>query len=514
MTRSIILLFFVACASITYSQPAIEWQRNLGGSLDEYGTSIQQTSDGGYILCGTTWSNNIHVSGNHGNADIWVLKLDPAGEIDWQRCLGGSEDESADHILELQGGGYLVLGGTVSNDGDVSANNGNRDFWLVRLDSEGNLIWQHCYGGSQLDSPNDMTATPDGGFIIAGSSLSSDGDVTANAGNTDYWILKLNADLEIEWQRSYGGSAADDAFAIALTSDGGYVLNGISYSSDGDISANIGSGDYWVVKLDAFGEMVWERSFGGSDLDFGVRILELSDGNFIAAGFAYSQDNDITDPLGLNDIWSIMLSAAGEILDARTYGGSNADSFADLVVTLDDGIVFCGTSRSTDGDLLVNQGESDAWIFRTDSNGEIIWNIQLGGSDLDSFLKVIATDDNGYIAVGASSSSDGDLTGNYGGGDIWVLKFGPDVVGVGENKHPSGIQLYPNPCKERLYITSPYCDGGPVALQIFDAQGRKVAHSIMANSMIDINISQLEPGQYNVVLQYTSGRSSASFVKE
>jgi hypothetical protein len=454
--------------AVAQNTPAVEWQRNLGGSSDEFGVSIEQTSDGGYIVCGTTRSNNGDVVGNHGNEDIWVVKLNASGSTEWQRCLGGTQPDNGIRALELPGEGYLVLGNVRSNDGDVSGNHGMIDFWLAKLAADGTLLSQRCYGGTLNDASGGIEPTPDGGFILVGGSRSVDGDLTANAGSTDYWVLKIDADFDIQWQRSYGGSSAESAVAVALTSDGGYMINGSSSSDDGDVSGAFGLEDFWVVKLDELGNIQWQRPCGGSDLDLGSTITELSDGSFMAGGLTYSQNGDVGAPLGSADVWSIRLSALGQPVDERTYGGSDTDSGTDMITASDGALVYTGTSSSSDGDLTSNQGGTDAWLFRIDNTGDIEWSTTLGGSASDAFLAFKATDDLGYIAVGQSSSSDGDLPGNNGGGDVWVVKFGPDPVGVREASNSVRPHLHPNPCMDRLRVSSTCPPGGPTRWRIMD----------------------------------------------
>jgi hypothetical protein len=267
-----ILLLNTLCAT-AQTPPAVEWSRNYGGSLEETGNDIVQTTDGGFIFCANTSSNNGDVSGALGSVDIWVVKLDADGNIEWQRNLGGTGPDNAGRILQLPAGGYLLLGNTRSNDGDVSGNHGDSDVWVAWLSAEGAVLDQRCYGGSLLDSALDLTPTPDGGYIIAGSSRSSNGDLTTNAGFADLWVLKVYGTGEIQWQHSYGGTGGETAFGISLTNDGGLVLNGVTNSDDGDVIGGTGSTHYWVLKLDPDGNLQWQRTFGGSGIDYGYSII-------------------------------------------------------------------------------------------------------------------------------------------------------------------------------------------------------------------------------------------------
>ena len=229
--------------------PTIEWQKCLGGSNDDWAYSIQQTSDSGLIVAGYTESSNGDVSGNHGAYDYWVVKLNSSGDILWQICLGGTNVDVAYSIQQTSDEGFIVAGYTCSNEGDVSGNHGNSDYWVVKLNSSGTIEWQKCLGGTDGDYANSIQQTSDGGFIVAGQTYSNDGDVSGNHGGSDAWVVKLNSSGNIEWQKCLGGTGWDWENSIQQTSDGGFIVAGYTNSNDGDVSGNHGSKDYWVVKL-------------------------------------------------------------------------------------------------------------------------------------------------------------------------------------------------------------------------------------------------------------------------
>jgi hypothetical protein len=260
----LILLFSALNINAQISPPSIQWQKCLGGTLNEIATSIQQTFDGGYIAAGKTQSNDGDVSGNHGGDDIWVVKIDSSGNIRWQKSLGGSDYEfTSSPIQQTSDGGYIVAGVSESNDGDVTGhhydyvnNIYSDDYWVVKLDTIGNIQWQKCLGGSFSNGACSIQQTSDGGYIVAGASSSNDGDVTGNHGNMDYWLVKLNNSGNIQWQKSLGGLGDDfDVFSVRQTYDKGYIVSGLSESNDGDVSGNhdtsginIGwyNPDYWL----------------------------------------------------------------------------------------------------------------------------------------------------------------------------------------------------------------------------------------------------------------------------
>jgi hypothetical protein len=250
MKKILLLLLFILVGFYSFAQPSINWQKCLGGSIDrEGGLSIQQTADGGYILSGRTESNNGDVSGNQGNSDAWVVKLTSLGVIQWQKCLGGSGPDEGFSIQQTIDGGYILAGRTESSDGDVSGNYGGSDAWVIKLSNLGAILWQKCLGGSLYDIGSSIQQTTDGGYILAGHTYSSDGDVSGNHGDSDAWVIKLSNLGSIQWQKCLGGSLNDTGSSIQQTTDGGYILAGQTRSNNGDVSGNQGSADAWVVKL-------------------------------------------------------------------------------------------------------------------------------------------------------------------------------------------------------------------------------------------------------------------------
>jgi hypothetical protein len=235
----------------------------LGGSSLDQASHIQQTSDGGYIISGSSSSSaNGDVSGtNHGGSDYWIVKLDALGNIVWNKLLGGSSDERASNIQQTSDGGYIISGYSGSSaNGDVSGtNHGDGDYWIVKLDALGNIVWNKLLGGSSLDQASHIQQTSDGGYIISGYSRSSaNGDVSGtNHGETDYWIVKLDALGNIIWNKLLGGSGYEDASNVQQTTDGGYIISGTSFfSANVDVSGtNHGDSDYWIVTLDALGNI-------------------------------------------------------------------------------------------------------------------------------------------------------------------------------------------------------------------------------------------------------------------
>ncbi len=414
--------------------PSIEWQKSYGGTNEDWAWEIQQTSDGGYIVCGYTLSNNGDITANQGNRDYWVLKVDEVGNIEWSKTYGGSMNDIAISIIENSEGDFLVVGHSYSDDGDVSNHFGNtntNDCWVVKLDELGSVLWEKSYGGSSSDIARAIQQTTDG-YIIAGSTSSNDGDVTYHFGTTqsiDYWVFKIDNDGVILWEKSYGGLSNDQAMSIDTTSDGGYIVAGVSESNDGDVTGNNGGQDYWIVKTNSIGSIEWQKAVGGTFNDGATASIQQTlDGGYIVAGYSPSNDGLVSGHHGssdTNDCWVVKFDNLGSIEWENSFGGFDEDfANATIIQTNDAGYIFIGQSKSDDGDVSGNHGGYDSWAVKLDNAGIIQWQKSLGGSNADVGYTIKQTTDGGYIIANVSNSNDGDVTGNHGNYDYWIVKLG------------------------------------------------------------------------------------------
>src|SRR4051812_25721754 len=210
---TLLVITLTVIKGVALSQPTIQWQKSLGGTKGDAANSVAATNNGGYILAGQTVSSNGNVTSNHGGADYWIVKVNSAGGIEWQKSPGGSLYEEAYAVKQTSDNGYIIAGASRSNDGDVTGHHGSdtskADYWVIKLNSVGNIEWEKSLGGVGDDVARCVQQTSDGGYIVAGTSNSTDGDVTGNHGGNDYWVIKLSAAGAIEWQKSLGGSADD-----------------------------------------------------------------------------------------------------------------------------------------------------------------------------------------------------------------------------------------------------------------------------------------------------------------
>jgi hypothetical protein len=369
----------------------ISWNKLLGGSNDDEPSCIQQTADGGYIVAGSTLSSaSGDVTGtNHGvDFDYWIVKLDALGNIIWNKLLGGNDLDVLSGIQQTTDGGYIVAGTSASSaNGDVSGTNhgitGTGDCWIIKLDAAGNITWNKLLGGSADDVATSIQQTTDGGYIVAGySSSSASGNVTAaNHGpspSTDYWIIKLDAGGNITWNKLLGGNNNERANCIQQTTDGGYIAIGFSGSSaNGNVTGtNHGSYDYWIVKLDASGNISWNKLLGGANTDEPKSIQQTTDGGYVIAGYSMSSANgDVsTTNHGNNDYWIVKTDGFGNITWNKLLGGSGNDQSYSILQTSNGNYIVSGDSDSSaSGDVTtINHGLLDYWIVKLNAFGNII----------------------------------------------------------------------------------------------------------------------------------------------
>ncbi len=422
-------VLYISMAIIMFSgekmqaQSTIDWEKSFGGSDYDGAYCINSTIDGGYVVAGYSFSNDSDVSGNHGYDDYWIVKIDASGNLEWQKSLGGNTFDAAYSIVETIDSGFIIAGYSDSYNGDITNNHGAQDYWIVKLDAEGNLSWQKSLGGTGVDWARAIAQTADGGFIVAGYSDSNNGDVTGNHGSQDYWIVKLDELGNITWQKSLGGTLSDEANAVSQTDDGGYIVGGYSYSIDGDVSGNHGANDYWVVKIDSSGSIQWQKSLGGTAADEANSIAQASDGGFVIAGTSESNDGDVTSAHGLQDFWVVKLNSSGDLEWEKTLGGSSYDKAYSISQTTDAGFIVAGETQSADGDVLMNHGSGDVWIVKLDSYGNLESEQTFGGSGEDAAYSIEQTADGGFVTAGTTLSADGDVSSNLGYQDYWIVKL-------------------------------------------------------------------------------------------
>ncbi len=504
-----ILLLFLALIALTYANaqaPAIQWSKTYGGIGFEEAESILQTTDGGFIIAGHTNLNSGDVTDNHATNtdDFWVVKTSATGAIQWKKCYGGTADDKAYSILQTADGNYIVAGSSVSTNGDVTGVHINPynalwgDYWIIKIDSSGTLLWQKTIGGTSLDVARKIIQTSDGGFIVVGEGYAQnawDGDFTYGDN-----IVKLSSTGDIQWV-TYGGTYNYD---IKQTPDGGYIAVGFL------------GGKFGITKFNSLGTIEWQKIYGSSsyyDFAYGVELTD--DGGYIVAGDVTGSDGDVTGYHGgTADAWVIKLNNTGDLLWQKTLGGSYYDKANCLLKTADGGYIIAGETNSNDGDVSGLHGiagdtggagapNTDYWVVKLNSNGAVQWQKTMGGHYIDKASCIIKTNDGGYAVggyVALQMVNSGDVTGfhlntqipNASGFDYWLVKLAPENLSV-TNTNTNAIALYPNPTTDLIHLSGlapEACD-----IKICNELGNTVAsYTNTTNRTFDI--SNLSTGVY------------------
>ncbi len=357
------------------------WDKVFGGSRSDVGTSIVQTSDGGLAVTGSTESKGA------GGDDFWLLKLDASlGTIVWEKTFGEKYNEKNPSLVQTSDGGVAVAG---HKQDDKSY----YDYYILKLSALGTIVWEKTFGGSKNEKNTSVIQTSDGGFALGGTRLQSAG------GDYDGWVLKLDASGSIVWNKTFGGNKSDKVQSIVQTSDGGFAVAGYKASN------SRGSYDAWVFKLNASGNKTWEKTFGGSNVDTAVSIIQTSDGGFAVTGQTNSEGK------GSADMWILKLDASGTMVWKKVFGWHGYDIGHSIVQTSDGGFAVAGYTESK------GSGESDFWVLKLDALGTMVWEKFFGGNDFDVAESIVQTSDGGFAVVGYTNSK------GLGESDIWVLKL-------------------------------------------------------------------------------------------
>jgi hypothetical protein len=426
--------------------------------------------------------------------------LDYNGQLQWQQSYGGSAYDKAQSIIQISDGNYVVAGYSSSVDDDVTGNNGGEDYWILKLDTTGAIIWQKSFGGSGDDEAYSVVETSDSGFVVAGWTTSNDSDVTGNHGFSDSWIIKINAAGILQWQTALGGTENDAGLSVKQTTNHGFIIAGSSSSDNGNVTVNHGQYDYWIVKLDSMGTLQWQKSSGGQSYDVAQAVVQTNDSGYLVAGWTASTNGNVMGNHGGTDFWLLKMNAAGQVSWKKTFGGTG-DDFAYALNKSVNGYIVAGYTNSNDQDVTGNHGAEDYWVIEIDSAGNLLWQKCLGGSSYDYAFAAIQTNDQGYMIAGTAHSNNFDVSGSYGGDDYWVVKLDA-IVGIKENENEKLFNLYPNPTDDYIYIN--YSSDIPASIENFeitvtDLEGRIIlTFNSSKNTPVCINLRPYTNGIYLV----------------
>jgi hypothetical protein len=373
--------------------PPVKWQSIIGGSDWDYGESVQQTSDGGYITVGHTYSNT------SSDYDIYLVKSEPNGNIKWQNTFGGDDWDCAYSVQQTSDGGYIIAGFT------YSVGSGESDVYLLKVDSGGNKDWDQYFGGEYWDEGYSVRQTSDGGYIVVGLTFSF------GAGEYDVYLIKTLSNGHKQYEQTFGGTGDENAWSVCQTADGGYIITGYTESF------TEGGRNVYLIKTDPATELVWQKAFDRSDEDIGYFVQQTQDGGYIIAGYT----SDYCPYLGqsLYDMYLIKTDANADMQWANTYPGSADFCSGDDIgyfaqQTADGGYIIAGETNS------YGSGSADIYLVKTDPNGKQLWHKVIGDTSQDYAMAVRQTTDDGFILAGTTYSS----TSTYF--DMYVVKTCPD----------------------------------------------------------------------------------------
>ena len=434
------LLTAILLSIPAFTQPNTLWTKTFGGILENCGYSVQQTSDGGYIIAG-------YIGPQIGLRDVYLIKTNSNGDTIWTRTFGGPYDDWGWCVQQTIDGGYIIVGFTdsysVSSYGDV---------YLIKTNMDGDTIWTRTFGGSSTEFGFSVQQTSDSGYIIAGWTNSY------GSGNADVYLIKTD-DFGIEqWSKTFGGSGGDLGLCVQQTGDGGYIIAGYTGSY------GAGSADVYLIKTDEYGNESWSQTFGGNDSDWGWCVQQTTDGGYIITGHTYSYG------AGLSDSYLIKTDSSGNQQWSQTFGGSSWDNGSSVQQTIDGGYIIAGSTSS------YGAGSSNVYLIKTDSSGNQQWSQTFGGSSTDGGLSVQQTSDGGYIISGWTSYSCDWIV-------VYLIRLESElsVEDLCEPCRPYQFALhkaYPNPFNPETNLTFDLPHAGEISLIIYDIAGREIVRLI------------------------------------
>jgi hypothetical protein len=520
METKICTLFFLItliCTNV-FAQPVITGQKVAGGRGDDQLTSTCLTKDGGIIVGG--WSSS-NISGektaNSHGVDYWVVKYNSKGKIEWDKTVGGNNSDYLYSLQQTKDGGY-ILGGLSYSDksGDKTQNSrGASDYWIVKLDNSGNVQWDKTIGGSGYDDFVSLQQTNDGGYILGGNSTSNkSGEKSENnrglSFSYDYWLVKITSAGTIQWDKTIGGSGEEIISCLRQTSEGGYIIGGTSSSNKSGEKTENGRGfeDFWVLKLNRFGNIQWDKTIGGNSYDFLLDVQELGNGDYILGGESASNisGEKTENSRGSQDFWVVIINGLGNIQMDKTIGGSSYDELTSLQQLSDGGYILAGTSSSNiSGEKTENsRGFTDYWVVKVNDQWKIQWDKTIGGNDVDDLFSIKKVEKNVYILGGYSESgTSGDKTQrSRGGDDYWLVKLkderscpkdisSSEIVSAVEELNTKQFLVYPNPVKNILHVQV----NARTSISLINQSG-SILFTKNINGKSEINITNLSSGLY------------------
>jgi len=485
-----------------------------GNDYDQIHTRSLKTNDSGFIVTIGTQSStgNLNVSCTSTARRGIFNKYSADGTVlEWQKCISGNQDSSYGYMFPLQDGNFVLGGATGVTIG--------RDYLLKKIDNSENIIWRKKYGGSGGELLRDMIQTSDGGYVMLGISNSNDGDVGFHYGgqfNSDIWVLKLDSNGTKEWSTVLGGTSDEEAYSVLPRAAGGYYVLGGSGSGDFDCSGNHGQWDVFLARLDDTGGKVWTKCFGGSNYDGSEKgwLTEDGKGGVYFTSDVNSNDGDVSGYLGNGDFWVVNVDSNGGIVWNKCYGGANYESPKTICRATDGSLWIAGFSKSngsTDGHVYAAYGKEDAFVVHIDSMGNFLSSRVLGTPERDE-VAVLHPLPGGLIFVGGTYDDSGSVAGSlpaswYGLSDVFLARFAPWTTSVNTPEPSLEVNLFPNPASDIIHI---HTKENNLSLKVIDITGKVVYTNEQTTGNIKIAVGNWSKGQYYLQARDKNGRRSVT----
>ncbi|MCK9613853.1 MAG: T9SS type A sorting domain-containing protein [Bacteroidales bacterium] len=430
-SKIFLLVFFLLATQVATAQ--IMFQEHYGGAQKESGGSVLQTDDGGYIIAGYTES---YGSGG----DIYLLKTDQNGNMQWIKTFGGVGLEQASSIIKTNDSGYIIAGAT------SSFGYGGSDVYCIKVDMNFDTLWTKTYGGSFDDEGYDIIQTSDSGYLITGYSMSF------TSGFSSIYVIKTDKYGDTLWTKTYNKKNANMGSSVIKDISNGYLIVGTT--SNYGIS---NTKDCFIIRINSIGDTLWTKTIGGSFDDYSVSTVITNNGDFIVCGTTNSIGN------GYFDVYYFKINSTGDIIWSKTIGGMEYDDGRMIIPTTDSGFAIIGTTNS------FGAGGNDIYLMKLDLNGDTLWTRTFGSSGDDMAGSIRETNDGGYIISGITNS----FGNNY---DVYLIKT--DANGISGFEKIIHLNLtcivYPNPCKGILNIQMNNCTSNFYFIELFNISGQLV----------------------------------------
>ncbi|QNF33061.1 T9SS type A sorting domain-containing protein [Adhaeribacter swui] len=476
------------------------WDLRYGAPGNENLTTLIETPDGGFLAGGYTNSDvsGDKAQLSQGKNDYWVVKSDKYNRKIWEYRYGGTQDDYLNRILRTKDGGYLLAGSSRSGIGGdkTQASRGDRDYWIVKINNAGEKQWDKRFGGSGYDELKKVIQLTTGEFILAGYSNSpASGDKSQGSqGGTDFWLVKVSATGTKIWDKRYGGNLNETLTGIVETADKGYLLGGSSVSGkSGDKSqVSQGGSDFWLIRVDKNGEKIWDKTYGGGGQDEAYALGRNGKEFFISGQSDSPAGGDKTrGTQGGLDFWFLKLTSTGEKVWDKRFGGSQNDELRASIQTQDGGYLLAGKSFSgkSGNKTQESRGDSDYWIVKTDKDGMYQWDKRFGGSGAEELRVVTQTPDGGLLLGGKSDSGvSGDRTQfSQGGMDYWLVKVALEAKAIVATRKSDLsektstqteqiiLKISPNPVFNKTMVSFALPQTQMAAVKVYNSQGHEVA---------------------------------------